>query len=143
MPRKKATETKEAPKRVYKAKNSADKPVEHLRQEARRHLVLEAAAQGMTYSAMVNKFTDEWGVSRTTTELAVKDALGWMRAQETKDNLVAMNLMRLDTIISDSMSDKDRKNAVRAIDVQNKLAGGYTENIHLDTENEVNLIFET
>lgn len=142
MPRTKKETTKEPPKRIQKRKNSADKEVEHLRLEARRHLILESAAAGMTYNQMVTKFSNDWDLSRGTVELAIQDALGWMRSQATKDNLVAMNLMRLDSIISDSMTDKDRKNAVRAIDVQNKLAGGYTDKVQLETDGEINLVFE-
>lgn len=142
MPRTKKETTREPAKRIQKRKNSADKEVEHLRLEARRHLILESAAAGMTYNQMVTKFSNDWDLSRGTVELAIQDALGWMRSQATKDNLVAMNLMRLDSIISDSMTDKDRKNAVRAIDVQNKLAGGYTDKVQLETDGEINLVFE-
>lgn len=113
-----------------------------MRIEARRHLVIEAAASGETFNHMVKRFSKEWGMRENSTRLAVADALRYMRAPETKEAITAMNMARLDTIINNSMEDKDRKNAVRAIDVQNKLAGGYEEKVKIEGDSEIKLVFD-
>lgn len=120
-------------------RNERKKP---MKLDARRHLILEAIAQGMTYSKLVDKFTKEWHLGKTTVESAIFDALSFMRSETTKDTLISMNMERLDNIISDSLQDGDRKNALKAIDTQNKLAGGYEEKVKLETENEINLVFD-
>lgn len=113
-----------------------------MRLDARRYIIIDAAAKGMTYSDMIKRFMDEWHMKRSTVEMAIQDALKYMRSPEAKETIAAMNMARLDTIISDSMSDKDRKNAVRAIDVQNKLAGGYEEKVKIEDDSTINLVFE-
>ena len=65
-----------------------------------------------------------------------------MRSDTAKENLISMNMQRLDTIITDSMKESDRKNAIKAIDTQNKLAGGYTEKVQIEGDTEINLNFE-
>lgn len=113
-----------------------------MRLDARRYIIIDAAAKGMTYSDMIKRFMEEWHMKRSTVEMAIQDALKYMRSPEAKETIAAMNMARLDTIISDSMSDKDRKNAVRAIDVQNKLAGGYEEKVKIEDDSTINLVFE-
>ena len=110
--------------------------------EVKQHLILEEIAKGTTYVDMVNKFVEEWGLSRGTIECEVNDAIKFIKSETSKDNLIAINMQRLDGIISDSISDKDRKNAIKAIDVQNKLAGGYTENVKIESDSEINFTFD-
>lgn len=118
------------------------KKTQAMKVEARRHLILESIAQGMTYNQIVNKYVEEWHLGRTTVEQAVQDALRFMRSEGTKDALISMNMERLDNIISDSMQDGDRRSAIKAIDTQNKLAGGYEEKVKIDSEQEINLVFD-
>lgn len=113
-----------------------------LKMEVKQHLILEEIAKGATYVDMVKKFVSEWGLSRTTVENEINDAIKFMKSQTTKDNLISMNMQRLDSIISDSITDKDRKNAIKAIDVQNKLAGGYVENVKIESDSEINFTFD-
>ena len=110
--------------------------------EAKRHLIISDIAQGMTYMDIVHKYESEWGLSLHTVMNIVNDAIDFMKSDTAKESLKAMNLQRLDTIISDSMDEKDRKNAIKAIDVQNKLAGGYEEKIKIDKDSEINLVFD-
>lgn len=85
---------------------------------------------------------DEWGLSFKAIAKYIDDAIAFMRADETKESIVALNMQRLDNIISDSMQNGDSKNAIKAIDTQNKLAGGYTEKVKLDADGEINLVFD-
>lgn len=98
-------------------------------------------ASGMSYISMVNKFTEEWGLGRKTVELAISDAIKWMRDEETKQTLVDMNMARLDSIVEDSMKSGDRSSALKGIDLLNKAAGAYTEKIKLSTDNEIIIDF--
>lgn len=108
---------------------------------ARRNLILQAMASGMSYVSMVGKFSDEWGLSRRTVELAIQDTLKFMRSEETKETLIAMNNGRLDSIIEDSMKTGDRGSAIKAIDTQNKMNGAYQERIKIEGDAEIKLDF--
>ena len=66
----------------------------------------------------------------------------YMRDESTKESLIAMNMERLDNIISESMTEKDRKSAIKGIEVQSKLAGGFEEKIKLEGDTEINLNFD-
>lgn len=118
------------------------KEKEYLATEAKRHLIISEIAKGTRYTDIVKKFVDEWGLSRKTIEMAVDDAIKFMRDESTKDTLIAMNMQRLDSIIADSMNDGDKKNAIKAIDTQNKLAGGYVEKVKIEDNSEINLVFD-
>lgn len=109
--------------------------------EARRNLILQAMASGASYLSMVNKFSEEWGLGRKTVELAIQDTLKFLRSEETKETLIAMNNGRLDSIIEDSMKTGDRSSAIKAIDTQNKMNGAYTEKIKLESDSEIKLDF--
>ena len=108
---------------------------------ARRNLILQAMASGMGYITMVNKFMEEWGLSRVTVELAISDTLKFLRSEETKETLIAMNNGRLDSIIEDSMKTGDRSSAIKAIDTQNKMNGAYTEKVKLEGDSTITLDF--
>ena len=118
------------------------KSKEYLATEAKRHLIISEIAKGTRYTDIIKKFTDEWGLSYKTIEMAVDDAIKFMRAESTKETLIAMNMQRLDSIIADSMQEGDKKNAIKAIDTQNKLAGGYTEKVKIEGDSEINLVFD-
>jgi peptidyl-tRNA hydrolase len=113
-----------------------------MKKEARQHLILQEIAKGTKYTAMVDKFSKEWGLGRTTVEAAIMDALSFMRSEATKENLISMNTERLENIISDSMQEGDNKVAIKAIDTQNKLLGAYEEKVKIDGDSEINLIFD-
>lgn len=115
---------------------------EYLSTEAKRHLIIREIAKGTKYTDVVKKFIEEWNLSRKTVEMAIDDAIKFMRAESTKETIIAMNMQRLDSIISDSMREGDKKNAIKAIDTQNKLAGGYTEKVKIEGDSEINLVFD-
>lgn len=98
-------------------------------------------ASGMSYISMVNKFTDEWGLGRKTVELAIQDTLKFLRSEETKETLIAMNNGRLDSIIEDSMKTGDRSSAIKAIDTQNKMNGAYQERVKIEGDSTITIDF--
>lgn len=110
--------------------------------EAKRYMIISMVAQGKTYTEILTECQAQWGLSDKTLQNVINETLQYMRSDEAKESLIAMNMQRLDNIIADSMDDKDRKNAIKAIDVQNKLAGGYTEKVKIDGDSEINLVFD-
>lgn len=113
-----------------------------IKADARRYLVMADIAKGMGYTEIIKKYESEWELSPKTIELILNETIAFMRSDTAKENLISMNMQRLDTIITDSMKDSDRKNAIKAIDTQNKLAGGYTEKVQIEGDTEINLNFE-
>ena len=113
-----------------------------IKADARRYLVMADIAKGMGYTDIIKKYEVEWELSPKTIELILNETIAFMRSETAKENLISMNMQRLDTIITDSMKDSDRKNAIKAIDTQNKLAGGYTEKVQIEGDTEINLNFE-
>lgn len=113
-----------------------------IKADARRYLVMADIAKGMGYTEIIKKYEVEWELSPKTIELILNETIAFMRSDTAKENLISMNMQRLDTIITDSMKDSDRKNAIKAIDTQNKLAGGYTEKVQIEGDTEINLNFE-
>lgn len=113
-----------------------------IKADARRYLVMADIAKGMGYTEIIKKYEKEWELSPKTIELILNETIAFMRSDTAKENLISMNMQRLDTIITDSMKESDRKNAIKAIDTQNKLAGGYTEKVQIEGDTEINLNFE-
>lgn len=113
-----------------------------LKADARRFLIMSDIANGMGYMDILRKYHQEWGVGMKTVELIVKETIDFMRSETAKENLVSMNMQRLDSIITDTIKD-DKKNAIKAIDVQNKLIGGYTEKVKIEGESEIILNFDS
>lgn len=113
-----------------------------LKADARRFLIINDIAQGMKYTDILWKYVKEWGLKPKSVELILNETISFMRSDTTKENLIAMNMERLDNIISDSMEEGDRKSAIKAIDTQNKLAGGYTEKVKIEGDSEINLKFD-
>lgn len=110
--------------------------------DAKRYLIINDIAQGMTYMDIVKKYEQEWGLGLKSVQNIVNDTINFMRSDETKESIVAANMMRLEGLITDSIGDGDRKNAIKAIDTQNKLVGGYTEKVKIEGDTEINLNFE-
>jgi len=110
--------------------------------DAKRYLIIQDIAKGMTYHDMVDKYVEEWGLGLKSVQNIINDTIAYMRSDEAKETLISMNTARLENIITDSMQDGDRKNAVKAIDIQNKMSGAYTEKVKIEGDTEINLNFD-
>jgi hypothetical protein len=129
-------------KKVERKMATSNITAKQIKADARRYLVMTDIAKGMGYTDIIKKYEVEWELSPKTIELILNETIAFMRSDIAKENLISMNMQRLDTIITDSMKDSDRKNAIKAIDTQNKLAGGYTEKVQIEGDTEINLNFE-
>lgn len=110
--------------------------------EAKRYMIISMVAQGKTYTEILTECQSMWGLGNKTIQNIINETLAYMRSDEAKESLIAMNMQRLDDIYAESRNEGDRKNAIKAIDVQNKLVGGYTENVKIEGDSEINLNFE-
>lgn len=110
--------------------------------EARRFLIINDIAKGERYTDILNKYMKEWNLRTKSLEKYIADAMEFMRSETTKNNLISMNMERLDGIIADSLKQGDRRNAIKAIDTQNKLAGGYEEKVKIESDTEITLNFD-
>lgn len=110
--------------------------------EARRFLIINDIAKGERYTNILNKYMKEWNLGTKSVEKYIADAMEFMRSETTKNNLISMNMERLDGIIADSLKEGDRRNAIKAIDTQNKLAGGYEEKVKIEGDTEITLNFD-
>lgn len=87
----------------------------------------------------MEKLKTEWGVSERCAKMYITDAFKFV--VENREDLVNQNLLRLDGIVEQSMKEKNYKDAVRAIDTQNKMLGAYTEKIEISGDDEITLNF--
>ena len=110
--------------------------------EAKRYLIINDIAKGMTYMDIVRKYEQEWVLSPKSVQNIVNEAIEFMRSDETKASIIAANMVRLEGIISDSLKDGDRRSAVKAIDTENKMNGAYVEKVQIEGDTEINLSFD-
>lgn len=109
--------------------------------EAKRFKISFDIANGVKYTDIVERYAKEWGISVVTVQRYIADAISWLSSADAKASLQSMNISRLENIIKDSMDAKDRKNAIKAIDAQNKMIGAYTEKVEIDSDTDINLVF--
>lgn len=110
-----------------------------LKKEARKQIILQEIAKGKKLSRIINELAEDWGLSTATVRGIMYECFQEM--EEDYANLKNQNIMRLDGIIEDTMQDKNYKESIKALDVQNKLAGLYTERLNVETQGEVILEF--
>ena len=65
----------------------------------------------------------------------------YLRSDQAVENLKNINLQRLDNLYKESANDGDRKNALKAIDLQNKTLGVYEEKVEVTTNEPVEFVF--
>ena len=114
-----------------KVKNNT--PQKHISVDTRRHLILEAVAQGKTFNDILEMYGKEWNVGYRTMQQYVALAMKDIYNDETVETLRQLNLQRLDNIISAQIENEDYKNAIKSIDIQNKTANLYKEKVELET----------
>lgn len=110
--------------------------------EAKRFMIINDVAEGMSYSNMVKKYMEKWGLAQSTVQQIINEALRYMRSDEFKESITSINMERLDNLIVDSIKDGDRKTAIKGIDTQNKMNNIYKETVKIDTDSEINLVFD-
>lgn len=71
----------------------------------------------------------------------IKEASNELYNEDVKETMKQINLMRLDSAYAESIKDGDTKNAIKAIDIQNKMLGAYEQKVQLDTNRDIDVTF--
>lgn len=108
--------------------------------DARRILILEALAKGLSLRQVIDKFTKEWNISEKNVIQYIKKSIEYVNTNEYKDMVKSINIERLDKLFSDLVKDGDKKTAIKAIDTQNKLIGAYEDKVNISSD-EVSFTF--
>lgn len=117
----------------------AGNATKQLSMDARRMIVAEKIAAGKTFGEIITECAPMFGITNRTMTLYLRDALAWLRSDEMKETIQSMNVMRLDKLYSDSVSEGDRKSAIKALDVQNKMVGAYEEKLKVEGDSDIDL----
>ena len=125
---------------MKKPKGKRPAPVK-VRKEIKTRLILEDIAKGVCYSDLIQKYSAEWQCSHKTIECYIRDAMEYLRSEQAVENLKNINIERLDNLYKESASEGDRKNALKAIDLQNKTLGVYEEKVEVTTSEPMEVVF--
>lgn len=104
---------------------------------AKHRIVWEDINAGMSISQMMKKYADEWGISPKTANLYIEDAIKELYNKESKERIKTINAARLDAMYAECVSDDDKKNALKSIDLLNKTMGVYNpDSIDVDEQDD-------
>ena len=96
--------------------------------------VMDLVAMGLDDNEIVEKTAEEFGSSTKTMSQYLKAAVCALdeRNREWKDKIVEQNYNRLDVLVKECYEKGKYKEALQAIDLQNKLAGIYEQRLKID-----------
>ena len=93
------------------------------------NFVLSLIRQGWSRTRIMEKLYDEWGLKRTQTCKYYHDAILKIadKYEEEAANIRFIQLERIEDILKSALESKDRKSALKALDMINKLHSLYVE----------------
>lgn len=109
--------------------------------DAKKKIILNDLAAGLTYREMVIKYSEDWGVSTTTAKNFIRECAAELYSDEDKEMLKSVNVLRLDECYETAMKAGDIKSAIRAVDTQNKSIGVYDKEKEDETSKDINVKF--
>ena len=109
--------------------------------ESKRFLIIDMISKGMKYTDIMKACMTKWGLREKTVEKYISDAIDFMQSEDTMNALKSANIQRLDELFQQSKKSGDTKNAIRAIDTQNKMIGAYEEKVKIESDNEIQFVF--
>lgn len=97
--------------------------------------VMDLVAMGLDDNEIVEKTAEEFGSSKQTMSQYLKAAVCALddRNKDWKNRIIEQNYARLDVIIKECYEKGKHKEALQAIDLQNKLAGVYEQRLKIDS----------
>ena len=97
--------------------------------------IMNLILMGYDDAYIVEKMVDEYGTSEIQMRRYIKAATCALddRNREWEKTIVKKNFLRLDAVIDECYHKAKYKELLQAIDLQNKLAGAYTEKIRFET----------
>lgn len=109
--------------------------------ESKRFLIIDMISKGMKYTDIMKACMTKWGLREKTVEKYISDAIDFMQSEDTMNALKSANIQRLDDLFQQSKKSGDTKNAIRAIDTQNKMIGAYEEKVKIESDSEIQFVF--
>ena len=110
--------------------------------EARRHLIFEEVAKGKTYPEILAKYSEEWHLAPATLRTYISESLSYMSSGDYKEDMKNINIARLDQLYSEAIAEGDRKNALKAIDIQQKSIGAYEQKVNITSDEPIVFQFD-
>jgi hypothetical protein len=110
----------------------------------RRQIIIDYIAQGLSVRRIIKELQARWGIEHQTAFNYIKDATSYLG--ETVDVFNAHNSEiaqeRLQSIMEDALANNDRKTALQACDLLNKVQGLYVNKVEAETKTSTTIQFE-
>ena len=109
----------------------------------RREAIYHEMGLGKSYSQMVFDLQERWGASNRTIRAWISDAKQELIRQndENKEEYLNKMIEKLERLAEDALAHNDRKSAIAAYDMVNKLNNAYTQKIEADVKGETTISF--
>lgn len=110
----------------------------------RRQVILELLGQGLSHIRIKYELMSRWGICKSCAEDYIKDAIEFLKegnrdiAEDVRDILME----KIQAIAEESIIQNDRKSALQAYDMLNKMLGHYTTKIEADVDSNNNIHFD-
>lgn len=112
--------------------------------KARVLKVADLIRQGYSKTKIVEKVSEEESISRTQAIRYYRAAMDYLTpTDEEQDDLRASVISTLQDLIEESRKDKDRANAIKALQQLSKIGGLETQKIDINSDIKINFNIET
>ena len=110
---------------------------------ARRTIVIDYIKQGLAKYRVVQELMKRWGLCKGSANTYFNDALNYLKEEIADVNKYnyEIALSRLESIVEDSLSNNNRKDAMAAMDMINKIQGLYKEKIEVKEDKVIEFRF--
>lgn len=106
--------------------------------------VAKRLVKGYTFNSLRKYIQDKYGYTERASEKVIKNTNADLRKhyEDYMNNIAAFNLSRLTEIVNDCQEKGKYSDALKAIDILNKMSNLYTQKIEVKTEEpiEINLV---
>lgn len=110
-------------------------------QKCRRSVLCDEIAAGFSVQYIVRKHTIEWGVSEDEVKKLINEVMNGAWDEESKETLRNINLQRLDDLYHEQLKQGDIKSALKVVDLMNKTANLYRQDVKVDTTADIEVKF--
>ena len=109
----------------------------------RTYMVMNMLSKGFSRKSVHNYLENTYGIAYRQRCRVIKEALEFMK-EDTKasvEEFRALNNSRLDDLYEKTIKDKDYGNAIKTVDLVNKMNGVYTEEKTEDSDKTIKIKF--
>lgn len=110
----------------------------------RRQIIIEYISQGLNHNRITLELMDRWDICRRTAITYLKDAINYMAENiaEFNQRNYEVAVTRIESIIEDALAHNNRKEALQAIDLLNKIQGLYVNKVEADVKADTTIEFK-